>query len=83
MTQTSATPRDPAALLIIRVWIERGSERPLRAYIRESRNVARGFDRSTTVTDVDSALEVVRTWMEDSMDASASDTTIDVVAGDS
>ena len=52
------------ALLIIRVVIQPGSTMPLRAYIREGGDVSLGFGRLSTVSDVDSALAIVRAWME-------------------
>jgi hypothetical protein len=56
--------RDPTALLVLRVWIEHGSTLPLRAYIRETSNVSAGFERTSTVTDVEAAVGAVRVWLE-------------------
>ena len=55
--------RDPTALLVIRVRVERGSLRPLRAYIRETSNVSLGFERLSTIADAEAALGIVRTWL--------------------
>jgi hypothetical protein len=52
------------ALLIIRVLVEPGSSVPLRAYIRETDDVALGFEHLSTVADVETALGIVREWME-------------------
>jgi len=56
--------RDPTALLVLRVWIEHGAALPLRAYIRETSDVSRGFERTSTHTDVEVAVQSVRTWLE-------------------
>lgn len=64
--------RDPTALLVIRVVIERGSSAPLRAYIRQTGNVSLGFERPSTVTDVEATLALARTWLEHAIEAGAS-----------
>jgi hypothetical protein len=56
--------RDPTALLVLRVWIEHGSTLPLRAYIRETIDVSVGFERTSTLTDVEAAVDAVRVWLE-------------------
>jgi len=56
--------RDPTALLVLRVWIEHGSTLPLRAYIRETSDVSHGFERISTHTEVEVAVQSVRTWLE-------------------
>ncbi|MFA7297583.1 MAG: hypothetical protein WC211_10450 [Dehalococcoidia bacterium] len=56
--------QDPTALLVLRVSIEHGATLPLRAYIRETSDVSRGFERSSTVTEVEVAVRSVRTWLE-------------------
>jgi hypothetical protein len=65
--------RDPVALLVLRAWIELGSSLPLRAYIRETADVSRGFERSSTVTDVDAAVDAVRAWLEGMLAEHAAD----------
>lgn len=61
--------RNPTALLVLRVWMERGSALPLRAYIRQTSDVSRGFEAASTETDVEAAVGAVRTWLEGLMDA--------------
>ena len=73
MAQDLSMLRDPAALLVIRVRVERGSLLPLRAYIRETSNVSLGFERLTTVTDVETALGIVRAWLENALEAGTPD----------
>ncbi len=65
--------RDPTALLVIRVRVERGSLLPLRAYIRETSDVSLGVERLSTVTDVEAALRIVRAWLENALEAGALD----------
>lgn len=60
--------RNPTALLVLRVWMERGSALPLRAYIRQSANVSFGFEESSTETDIEAAVGAVRTWLEGLID---------------
>ena len=67
--------RDPTALLVLRVWMERGSALPLRAYIRQTADISHGFDEASTKTDIESSVASVRTWLEALLDAgSAGDT---------
>ena len=65
--------RDPTALLVIRVSVERGSLLPLRAYIRETNDVSLGFERLSTVADVEAVLGIVRAWLESVLEAGALD----------
>ena len=58
-------PHDRTGLLIIRVWVEDGSEAPLRASVRHTRDVAEGFQYATTLTDPDATAQVVRLWLRD------------------
>jgi hypothetical protein len=60
---------EATGLLIIRAVVEPGSSTPLRAYIRETGDVSIGFERTTTVADVEAALAVVRTWLDRTLDA--------------
>lgn len=57
------------ALLTIRAWMERGSATPLRARIRVSNDVNRGFDRTSTVTTPEAGGELVRGWLEEIRDS--------------
>lgn len=61
------------ALLTIRAWMERGSEVPLRARIRVSTDVSRGYDRSSTVSTPEAGAELVRGWLEEIRDAPESE----------
>jgi len=50
-------------LLIIRAWVEKTSSKPLRAHIRTTTDVSKGFESELTVADVASANAVVETWL--------------------
>ena len=64
--------RSPTALFVMRAWVERGSLMPLRVYMRRSDDVSLGFDGTSTVVDIDAALEIVRGWLEKVSEAGAS-----------
>jgi hypothetical protein len=51
-------------LLIIRAWIEEGSEDPLRAQIRVTDDLATDFARSVTLVQADTVTELVESWLE-------------------
>jgi hypothetical protein len=57
--------RDRTGLLIIRAWLEDGSERPLRASVRLTTDVATGIEREFTVTDADTVCAEVRAWLRE------------------
>lgn len=61
--------RNPTALLVLRVWMERGATLPLRAYIRQTTDVSRGFEQASTETDVDAAVGSIRTWLKGLVEA--------------
>jgi len=63
-----AALRNQTALLVLRVWMERGSVLPLRAYIRQTTDISLGFESATVETDVDAAVDSVRTWLQDLLD---------------
>lgn len=63
--------RNPTALLVLRVWMERGSVLPMRAYIHRTADVSLGFQQSTVETDIEAAVSAVRTWLEGFLDADA------------
>jgi hypothetical protein len=50
-------------LLIIRAWVEPGSASPLRAQIRHTTDVTRGFDRSLTVAQEEAVVAAVQAWL--------------------
>ena len=52
-------------LLIIRAWAEPGSSSPLRVQIRLTTDVSLGVERSETVTETDSVVEIVQSWLLD------------------
>jgi hypothetical protein len=52
-----------SGLLIIRAWVEPGSSSPLRAQIRHTIDVTRGFDRSLTVAQEEAVVAAVQTWL--------------------
>ena len=56
-------PAHRSGLLIIRAWLEPGSTRPLRAHLRLSTDIAAGFDREVTLTDVNEVSSVVEGWL--------------------
>ena len=58
-------PIYPTGLLIIRAWVDKASAKPLRAYIRATTDVSKGFEREQTVADVTSANAVVESWLGD------------------
>jgi hypothetical protein len=60
----------PTALLTIRAWYEEGSEHPLRAEIRLTKDVASGFQDSLTVADAERVVEAVRGFLEDVLSSS-------------
>ena len=56
---------DPTSLLIIRVWVEEGSARSLRAFVRHTTDVSAGFEHAETLTDADATADLVRLWLRD------------------
>ena len=58
-------PRDRTALLIIRAWIEEGSPEPLRAQVRHTADVARGFEATFTLAEADAVCATVQAWLAD------------------
>jgi hypothetical protein len=56
-----------SAVLIIRVWFEEESARPLRAHVRRTTDVSSGFDDGVTLTQVDTVCESVREWLTDGL----------------
>lgn len=64
MSNDSVLLRNPTALLVLRVWMERGSALPLRAYIRQTADVSHRFEGASTKTDIEATVGAVRTWLE-------------------
>ncbi len=54
---------DVTALFIVRLRFEAGSSRQMRAEVRMTQDVTAGFDGSSTVTDVESAVRLLRMWV--------------------
>jgi hypothetical protein len=52
-------------VLIIRAWIEQGSEQPLRAHIRYTTDISSGAERSMTLTRVDAVCRAIQDWLEE------------------
>jgi hypothetical protein len=52
-------------LLIIRAYLEAGSQSPLRAEIRLTSDVSAGIERTLTLIDRDRVSEVVQRWLDD------------------
>lgn len=55
----------PVGLLVIRAWVEHGSERPLRAEVRLTADTERGFERQLTLSEPAPIEAVVRAWLAD------------------
>ncbi|MDP8937630.1 MAG: hypothetical protein M3O23_07875 [Actinomycetota bacterium] len=58
---------DRTGLLIIRAWLEEGSEEPLRAQIRLTSDVSAGFERTLTLAQADAVCLTVREWLAEIM----------------
>ncbi|MER7485367.1 hypothetical protein ABTY20_05440 [Streptomyces sp. NPDC126497] len=52
-------------VMIIRVWVEEGSARPLRAHVRLTDDIVSGVGRGMTLTRVDAVCGAVREWLEE------------------
>ncbi len=59
-------------LLIIRAWVEPGSSSPLRAQIRLTTDVSKGFERSLAVTEIEAATAAVAAWLSEVLTSSPS-----------
>ena len=56
---------DHTGLLIIRAWLEPGSTQPLHAHLRITSNVANGFERTETLSDVGAVSAEVTAWLRE------------------
>ncbi len=81
MSNDPTVLRNPTALLVLRAWIEHGSSLPLRAYIRETGDVSLGFEHSSTETDVEAAVAIVRAFLEGLLSEEAADERAEPPAG--
>ncbi len=52
-------------LMIIRAWIEEGSEQPLRAQLRIVDDVATGIERAVTLVQPEAVSATVQQWLDD------------------
>jgi len=66
-------PLQHTGLLIIRAWVEKGSRKPVRAHIRATTDVSKGFDSELTVADKASASAKVEAWLDDVEETAAAD----------
>src|SRR5215218_5652348 len=55
----------PVCLLVIRAWVEEGSERPLRVEVRLTADTAHGFQRELTFSEPVAVEALVRAWLDD------------------
>lgn len=60
---TGHVASDRTGLLIIRAWLEPGSEQPLRAHVRVTSDVANGFERTETFSSSGDVANAVSTWL--------------------
>ena len=58
-------PRDSTGLLIIRVWLEPSSSKPLRARVRFTNDVALGFQQQQIFADSEDVSALVQRWLDD------------------
>ena len=56
---------DRTGLMIIRAWVEPGSDEPLRVRIRLTTDVSKDFQRTMTISDVAAVCPVVEGWLMD------------------
>jgi hypothetical protein len=54
----------PVGLLVIRAWVQEGSERPLRVEVRLTADTARGFERELAFSESGPVEALVRSWLE-------------------
>jgi hypothetical protein len=52
-------------LLTIRVWLEPGSAKPLRANLRFTGDVSRGYEHALLVSDADALKSAVMGWLNE------------------
>jgi hypothetical protein len=53
----------PVGLLVIRAWVQEGSEWPLRAEIRLTADTARGLERELVLSEPAAVEALVRAWL--------------------
>lgn len=52
-------------LLVIRAWVEEGSEQPLRAVVRLTADSGRGFEREPMFSEPVAVNALVQAWLDD------------------
>jgi hypothetical protein len=55
----------PVGLLVIRAWLEEGSERPLRVEVRMTTDSAYGFERELVFSVPEPVAALVPSWLEE------------------
>lgn len=53
----------PVAMVVIRAWLEDGSEEPLRVGVRLTADTARGFERELMFSESAAVEALVRDWL--------------------
>jgi hypothetical protein len=53
------------SLMVLRAWVEEGSQRPLRVEIRRTADVGCGFESELVVSDAAGVEVLVRAWLAD------------------
>jgi hypothetical protein len=61
----------PVGLLVIRAWVEEGSERALRVEVRVTADTARGFERELAFSESGPVEALVRAWLAQVLAAGA------------
>jgi hypothetical protein len=57
-------------LFIIRAWVDPGSSSPLRAQIRLTTDVSRGFEQGLTVAEKEAVVAAVQAWLSEMLASS-------------
>lgn len=57
------SPPNATALFLLRLRFEPGSSQQMRAEVRMTHDVTAGFDGAVTVTDVEAAVALLRSWL--------------------
>jgi hypothetical protein len=55
----------PVGLLVIRAWVEEGSQTPLRVEVRRTADSGRGFERGLMFSEPVAVQALVRAWLDD------------------
>jgi hypothetical protein len=53
----------PVGLLVMRAWVQDGSERPLRVQVRVTGDVRHGFEREEVLSESTAVEATVRAWL--------------------